>query len=491
LLWGIELSQLNGYIYFSDSHSYLLLAYVNLKLAPVKLLTVQGNEMQYTKWAVTIAATIAMLIGMQSFTECRGAENGTLSFVKLMMNANSPVCPPISGTYTGPVKLNSGVLMLRSALDTTRNEPLIIGTGTLTANVVQTGTVAGTGAIVNNNACSNLSSGGTLDLNIGYTSTSKPTIAIGAGALQINNTSLGPVQSGILSTSGLQINTASSGRWQVRNIGAIPVATLAIGGSGRVINSGTINLAGSAGLIKAGTGTITLSNNNSFTGATVVSGGTLQISNTGLGVAQVGTSTVTLNGNSTYTGASVINAGTLQLSHAGSGTLTLSGSGTISGSTAIQGGTLNISGLVSPSSGSVTAINTVSVNPINTVSILNDPTTLNLSSIASTTRAIGSGTLTIIPGAGTLQYGDLNSSGNLTIASGGTVQVNSINTSTLSIGAGSTLTIAAIPGGPIGSLTSLSTVQPIPEPSVMVLLSIAVLAFIRFGLGPKKSAVRP
>ncbi|MGA2796421.1 MAG: autotransporter-associated beta strand repeat-containing protein [Thermoguttaceae bacterium] len=302
--------------------------------------------------------------------------------------------------------------------------------------------------------------------------------------------------------------------------------TITFDNGGGTLSGTTLALKGSSGVINSGAGTITLSNNNSFTGATIVSAGTLQVSNSSLGTAQLGNGTVTLSGNVTYAGAPTINASTLQFNNSSSGTLTIGN--TISGTmnlavrqpsivtltaapiTVNQSGTLQVAnnstiaiagipassviygGLTKIGAGTLTVGNNTTYAGSTTV--VNTGTLQSGSISGSGAMTIASGNLTIASGAGTLQYGSINGSGDLTIVSGSTVQVNSINTSTLTIGAGATLTIAALPGGPVPGAISLAPVdpsQPIPEPSVMVMLSIAILVFIRFGLRSKNSTVRP
>ena len=110
-------------------------------------------------------------------------------------------------------------------------------------------------------------------------------------------------------------------------------------------------IAGTAGLLKADAGTLILSGTNTYTGGTVISGGTLQLGNwrhsgsivgnvvnngsldfdrsntlsfggviSGSGtVTQAGTGTTILTATNTYTGGTVISSGTLQLGNGGTG----------------------------------------------------------------------------------------------------------------------------------------------------------------------------
>ncbi len=98
-------------------------------------------------------------------------------------------------------------------------------------------------------------------------------------------------------------------------------------------------------------------------------------------------------------------------------------------------------------------------------------------------------------GSGILGTGSISDSGNLKIVTiGDTLQIGNLTSAgTFTIGTSSIRTISALADSPAPntSQTSGTTTEPIPEPSVMVLLSIAFLVFIRFGLGPKNSAARP
>ncbi len=181
-------------------------------------------------------------------------------------------------------------------------------------------------------------------------------------------------------------------------------------GTGAIVNSGVLQvgegelentLSGSGALVKTGTGELTLSGDNSYSGDTTITGGTLTadhadslgtgvIANSGVlqvgegelentlsgsgALVKTGTGELTLSGDNTYSGGTTITGGTLTADHAdslgtgviansgvlqvgegelentlsgsgslvktGTGELTLSGENTYSGGTTITGGTL-------------------------------------------------------------------------------------------------------------------------------------------------------
>jgi autotransporter-associated beta strand protein len=102
--------------------------------------------------------------------------------------------------------------------------------------------------------------------------------------------------------------------------------TYVVGGAGAI--------AGGTAVSMIGTGTVTISNNNTYTGGTNVSAGNLSLTgnnNFGAGAVTVGGGTATISGSNTYTGNTNLNSGVLNINNAhalGSGTLAIAG-GTI------------------------------------------------------------------------------------------------------------------------------------------------------------------
>jgi autotransporter-associated beta strand protein len=147
-------------------------------------------------------------------------------------------------------------------------------------------------------------------------------------------------------------DTSGTQRWTVS---AGQTLTLAGAAPGFQINNGTTQIdsviAGTAGLSKTGAGNLTLTASNTYTGATTITTGILQIGNAGSTGALAPSSAITNNAalvfNRTNTltqgadFASVI-AGTGSLTKNGSGILILSGANTYTGTTTISAGTLQI-----------------------------------------------------------------------------------------------------------------------------------------------------
>jgi autotransporter-associated beta strand protein len=176
---------------------------------------------------------------------------------------------------------------------------------------------------------------------------------------------------------------------------------LTIGGAGDTHVSGVIAV-GDNTLTKDGAGTLTLSGANTYTGATTISSGTLQIGNNGTTGSLSTSSSITNNGTLSFyrtntitqgTDFASIISGTGAVRQEGSGTLILNGANTYSGGTTILGGTLNIGHATALGSGRFT-INggTINTNGANITLTTNNTQTWNASFTFTGTNNLNLGT---------------------------------------------------------------------------------------------------
>ncbi|MBR8302418.1 autotransporter outer membrane beta-barrel domain-containing protein [Burkholderia dolosa] len=251
------------------------------------------------------------------------------------------------GDASGSLSFGGGTLRNTADFTSARAITLNAGGGTFqtTGNLTLTGTIGGSGALTKTD-------GGTLLLTANDTYTGGTTIS--AGTLQLGNGG----------TSGSIVG-------DVTNNG-----TLAFNRSDTVTFGGAIS--GSGALTQLGTGTTVLGGNNTYTGGTTISAGTLQLGNGGTSggivgnvlnngklafaradtvtyggtisgsgaVTQSGTGTTILTGNNSYAGGTTVAAGALAIGDA-SHPLATSGSGDVSvASGASLGGYGHIAGSV-------------------------------------------------------------------------------------------------------------------------------------------------
>ncbi|MDD5085401.1 MAG: autotransporter-associated beta strand repeat-containing protein, partial [Candidatus Omnitrophica bacterium] len=450
-----------------------------------------------------------------------------------------------ANTYTGATTINEGVLQLNNAIalqsstvtvNTSNGLQFGTGIGTFTigalagpgdfvlnaidssavtlqvggnnASTTYSGILSGDGALTKNGT-------GTFTLSGANTYTGGTTL--NAGTLNINNAwaigvSTFTIAGGTINnTSGgaITLLTANPQVWNANftftgtndlDLGIGPVTlgadrTVTVSGSGNLTVGGVID--GAFNLTKAGTGTLTLSGANTYTGTTTinagtlaygandviadtgavtVSGGTLDIGNftDTVGVVTLTSGSITgamgvLSGSSYDVRSGTITAnlgGTGALTKTTTGTVNLWGTNTYSGGTNLNAGTLNINNASAIGMGTFTiaggTINNTSGAPI-TLSTNNAQNwNANFTFTGTNDLDLGIGPVTLganrtvtVSGSGNLTVGGvIDGAFNLTKAGTGTLTLSGANTytGTTTINAGTLAIGANAPSGSAGAL---------------------------------------
>jgi autotransporter-associated beta strand protein len=248
-------------------------------------------------------------------------------------------------TFTGAVSGDGTIQTGSSGNDANTREKL----GLYSAANTFTGTLVNKGgsALINVNS---LGDGGKIQLYANSTTGGFDLNAGTASPLLFNNRQIELYGSSTVNNNNATVSNTITINTALGFNGA-GVRTLTLGGSNSGANTFGGNIANNGGsavsLTKDGTGKWILSGTNTYTGATTISGGTLEIGGAGI-----------LGSNNTYS-ASIANSGTLRynstaaqtlngvISGSGTlikdnntGTLTLAGNNTYSGATTIRNGTL-------------------------------------------------------------------------------------------------------------------------------------------------------
>ena len=340
-----------------------------------------------------------------------------------------------NNTYTGVTTINAGTLNIGADLNIGA-APAVATAGSIT---LAGGTLGTTSTFtMNANRGIALSSGSSLNIATGTTLTYGGVIAgsglmtlLGTGTLTLSgaNTNTGGIT---LSAATLNINNATAlgtGRLTIAN-----GTTINNTSGGAIVNSNNNIQTWNGGYTFTGTNSLDLGTGAVSLGATptiTTSANTLTVGGIiggAFGLTKAGAGSLTLGGNNTYTGATTINAGTLNV-----GTDLNLGAvpgGATAGSLTLGGGTLNTTGTFTLSSNRGIALSSGS-----SVNIAGG-TTLSYGGIMA-----GSGLLTL-PGTGTL------------VLSGTNTNTGGINISTSTLNVGADLNLGAAPGSATaGSLT--------------------------------------
>ena len=304
--------------------------------------------------------TLSTWNGTDSITVSSGgiSGNGSLTTSVSTVSSGGP------GGAAGTSGSSGGTIAISSSVSTSGN---ITNNGSGTAGVTISGNISNAGNIVQNSAGSSLTLSGT---NTGFSGG----VQIGAGSLllgstaALNSANVVSIASGAGNVLDLSGNSQTiAGLNDITNFTGGSVInsgtagkTLTLGGSGNYTFSGVYS--GGTNASTPGTGALTvaitgngsqsLSGNNLYTGATLLTSGTLNVN----GAAALGNGTVTLNGgtldntsgsaitlsnnqaitlggnfnfsNSSGNSSNNLNLGTGAITNAGSRTITLNGTGT-------------------------------------------------------------------------------------------------------------------------------------------------------------------
>jgi autotransporter-associated beta strand protein len=260
-----------------------------------------------------------------------------------------------ANTYSGPTTITGGTLQIDNGGSTgslgngpiTNNAALVFDrddNGLVVANAISgSGSLAQIGGGMVTLCGTNAYTGNTL--------ISAGTLALGNNLL-LQNSTLNISGTGALGFGGFATATigglTGGGNLVLTNTADAAVALSVGANNSSTIYSGLLSDNATGGsLNKVGSGTLTLTAADSYTGPTIITAGTLQIGNAGSGASIGGTSGVTDNASLVFNHAdtatfSPVISGSGSLTQSGAGILVLTGANTYSGPTTISAGTLQI-----------------------------------------------------------------------------------------------------------------------------------------------------
>ena len=335
--------------------------------------------------------------------------------------------------YTGDTTISAGTLEIRNGPlrgNVINNAALIVsnfsGSSTFSTTISGTGSLTkiGGGSVVLSGA--NTYTGGTT-LSAGTLSLSGGAALADTGAVTVNGGTLN-----ILAHETIG-SLAGTGGIVHLNTGGLTVDD-----DNSTHYSGVI--LGANALTKQGTGTLTLSGANSYTGATTISAGTLQIGNGGttgtLGsgnvtnnsalifnrsdaltyagdisgtgtLTKLGTGNLNLTGANTYTGTTTIDAGTLRVNGSITSATTVNNGGTLGGSGTVGNVTVNAGGILAPgnSIGTLNVSGDVDFSGGGVYQVEVDTAGNSDKIIATGTATLTGGSVQVLPEAGTYNIG--------------------------------------------------------------------------------------
>ena len=377
-----------------------------------------------------------------------------------------------ANTYVGGTNVNGGTVVVTGSLSSSSSAPITIASGaTLNFNngAAQTiaGTISGAGTLAKNSA-------NILTLSGTNTYTGPTTITTGiinAGSASAFGSNSAVTVNGMLDLKGYSNSIGSlAGSGFVTSSSAAATLTTGADNSSTTF-SGVIQYgSGGMSLTKVGSGTLTLTVGQHYSGSFNVNGGTLELNDSlrsGMGGMAIAiASGATLNYNSAYLGTvtSIISgAGTLVKNNITT-TLTLSGVNTYSGGTSVNGGTLEVTGSLASSapisiasgctlkynaataqtiSGTISGAGTLAKNNTNILTLSGTNTYTGPTMISGGTLKVGSasalGSNSAVTANGTLDLAGFSYSFG-SLAGSGTVTNSVATATTLTLGADNSTT---------------------------------------------------
>ncbi|WP_395746032.1 autotransporter-associated beta strand repeat-containing protein [Prosthecobacter sp.] len=267
---------------------------------------------------------------------------------------------------TGAVTNNASLTINRSDAITLANN--ISGSGNFTQAGMGTTTLTGDSSYSGSTTINSgvlsvavLADGG-VNSNLGASSNAAGNLVLNGGALQYTGGATSTDRLFSIGSNGGTLDASGTGAVKFGNTGSLDfngqsgIRTLTLTGSntdGNTLAAVIGDNGGATALTKSGTGSWVLTATNGYTGATTISGGTLQIGDGGTTGSLSASSVLNNNGTLAFNRSDALTQGTDFASvisgsggvtQAGSGTLTLNGDNTYTGGTNIKSGTLEVTG---------------------------------------------------------------------------------------------------------------------------------------------------
>ena len=299
--------------------------------------------------------------------------NGTAGVFGLTKQGTAKLTLTGVNTYTADTSLVAGNLVLANTSALTSSRVNVAGTNTTLTLATDSDfdTALGLGVttgmavtIVSDRATLGAAVDRTMNTPSGLGNgqinfTSGPNVTSGTGRVTFSQLSLGAGSAGttILNPTGVNVSLGN-----ISKTSSTPAQTIELSGTtlGNEVFGQISNGTATVAVSKSGTGTWTLSSDNTYSGTTAISGGTLVLGNGG-GSGTLGTGAVTNNGTLAYnrsdTGLIETHAinGSGGVRQIGSGKTTLAAVNSYIGPTVVANGTLAVTGSINNSAVAVTS----------------------------------------------------------------------------------------------------------------------------------------